>query len=192
MRKQTKEHIEKRAASLRGKPSPLKGRKLSEETKEKIRQAKLGKKRPDMIGENNPAKRKKIRQKITEAKLGHEVSEETRQKISEKLTGTSWGNHTDETKAKISKALTKKPEDCKWKFTLHEKAFDLFGKSKCQECGMTLEEHIDKYKQRLEMHNTLLPKNYKMMKPEAWMCLCKVCHSKIEYEIKGGQAGLGH
>ncbi len=85
----------------RTKPPWNKGKKgvYSEETIEKIRQAKLknpvrywlGKKRPDMserqMGENNPVNQKGVKEKISKANKGKSVSEETKRKISDAVVG---------------------------------------------------------------------------------------------------------
>lgn len=47
-----------------------KGRKVSEKTKEKIRQANIGKIRPEISGENSPAKRPEVREKLRLANIG--------------------------------------------------------------------------------------------------------------------------
>lgn len=73
-----------------------KGKKISEETREKIRKSLMenhpmkGKSRDDIKGDNNPAKRPEIREKISKAKTGHIVSSETKNKISNTLAGTTW------------------------------------------------------------------------------------------------------
>lgn len=91
-------HIQRLADVRRGRPNPhlgrkksedekrrisetLKGREKSPETREKLRQANLGKVSP-LRGIPRPVE---VRAKISVAKLGHEVSLETRQKISAKL-----------------------------------------------------------------------------------------------------------
>ena len=55
-----------------------KGYKLSEETKQKIRQAKVGEKHP-LFGTHRP---QEVKDKISEKLAGREFSEETRDKIS--------------------------------------------------------------------------------------------------------------
>lgn len=70
------EHISLHKA---GKPSPNKGKKLSEETKKKISETLKGK-------HHSEASRKRI----SEALKGHSVSEETKKKKSEALKGKHW------------------------------------------------------------------------------------------------------
>ena len=60
--------------------------------------------------------------------------------------------------------------------TFHTEAWERFGKDKCDHCGMSLSEHIKKYNRRLDMHCTTNPKQYHIMLPENWDCLCKKCH----------------
>jgi len=183
--KQTEEHKQKIREALKGKQSKLKGRHLTEETKEKIRNSITGKKRIDMIGENNISKRDEVRKKISKFMTGRHLTEETK----EKLRLINIGNIiTNETKEKISKSLKGKyvkEKSASWKggdsIYWHRIAWDKFGKSKCERCGMTLEEHREKYDgYRLEMHNTLDPKDYKCMEARAWNTYCKVCHRYIE------------
>ena len=82
------EIIEKRKIAVLGENNPMFGRHQSEETKEKIRQARLknpikywlGKKRPEMNGKNNPFYGKKHsaedKRKISEALTGRKLSKE--------------------------------------------------------------------------------------------------------------------
>lgn len=51
-------------------------------------------------GENNPAKRSEVREKIRQSKIGHVVTEETRRKISKAKKGKK---HSEETKEKLRK-----------------------------------------------------------------------------------------
>jgi group I intron endonuclease len=71
--------------------SPI--RKLTEETKQKIRKSNLGKKRTQKTCKN-----------ISESKMGHVVSEKTRQKMSDAAKGRQ---HTPDAKQKIADSLVK-------------------------------------------------------------------------------------
>lgn len=62
----------------------------------------------------------------------------------------------------------------------HKKAWELFGKNNCENCNLTLQENYNKFNRKLSMHNTLNPKDYTVMKSEAWQCLCDKCHTEIE------------
>lgn len=69
----------------------------------------------------------------------------------------------------------------------HGKAWELFGSGCCENCYMSNEEHKQRWGQRLHMHNTLDPKDYTIMEPEAWMTLCKTCHSGLEATLKNNK-----
>jgi len=67
---------------------------------------------------------------------------------------------------------------------LHNIAWNLRGKKHCEHCGISNEEHRLKYNgYRLEMHNTLQPKDYHDLSKKSWLCLCKACHIILEYKI---------
>ena len=64
-----------------------------------------GRKRPEhseWMKKNNPSKRAEVGEKIGAALKGRNIPQEVRDKISETLTGTSWGTHTDEHKEHMS------------------------------------------------------------------------------------------
>lgn len=91
---------EKIRESMRGKNS----RPHTAEENEKNRIAHLGK----MTGDDNPAKREDVRKKISEKKMGHEVSAETREKLSKAQMGKKL---SEETKRKQSLAAKGKPSN---------------------------------------------------------------------------------
>lgn len=62
----------------------------------------------------------------------------------------------------------------------HQQAWKLFGKDECEICHMTLNTHLEIYNRRLNMHNTLDPKDYSILKNHAWQCVCTSCHFKVE------------
>jgi len=150
------------------------------EARKRISESLTGRKRPEMTGDKNPAKRPEVRKKISEAHKGVKKTEEHKEKIRQTLTGRVNGPHSEETKRKIGLGNTKDAKYCKDVRIIHMKAFEMFGKSKCELCGMTLEEHREKWGSRFDMHYTLEPKDYKCMEPEAWETYCKVCHGKID------------
>lgn len=91
----------------------------SEETKEKIRQANLGKKRPqwvyDKIAASNTGKKAsaETRAKLSAARKGKKCSEEHKRKVSEAKKGFK---HTEEAKRKISIGHRKKAKPHKLTF----------------------------------------------------------------------------
>jgi hypothetical protein len=144
-------------------------------------------------------------------------TEETKNKISKALSGKNhpfygklgressfYGrHHTKEAKNKISKALSgknnpmygkKRSEESKKKVSgsnswswiggdrnyWHRQAWSKFGKDYCEICGMESKDYKKISKRRFEMHNCLVPKNYKCMKSRAWLCLCHKCHRLAE------------
>ena len=82
----------------RGKPSGMKGRSLSEETKRKISETLKG----HTTWNKGIPHLEETKRKISEANKGHVVSEETRRKICEAHRGIS---HTEEERRKISETL---------------------------------------------------------------------------------------
>lgn len=90
----------------------------TEESKQKMSAAKIGKPRGPMSEAHKEA--------IRQSRLGHTVSEESRRKISESLRGRSGNPHTTKSKEKISKANKgkKHSEDSKQKMrSSHAKRF---------------------------------------------------------------------
>ncbi len=73
----------------------------------------------------------------------------------------------------------------------HKKAWELFGQDKCEVCGMSNEEHINKWGHKLELHNNLESKDYTILKKDIWTTICKSCHSKIEYKNRKIDNGNG-
>lgn len=94
-KKQTLEHTQKSAKSRTG-------RKFSEETKRKISQSQLGKKRPNKwLGRKHTEEAKK---KISASKKGRKMSESERQKLIKNLTGRKMG---ESFKRKVSLRVSK-------------------------------------------------------------------------------------
>lgn len=88
-----------------------KGDKLTIESKKKMSLAKIGKKRPDMVGINNPAKRIEVRKLLSLAKVGIKKSEKHRVNISLSKKGIK---HSEETRFKKSVAM-KGDKNHQWK-----------------------------------------------------------------------------
>ena len=99
-RKLSEEHKQKIRDNAKINPnSGTKGRKMTEETKQKIRQFRIGKKQS-----------KKIREKIRLSHIGKHHNEETKRKMSENHQGMLEKKHSEETKRKISKANKNNPK----------------------------------------------------------------------------------
>lgn len=107
-KKQSLETIEKRVSKIKGKP-------LSAEHKEKLRQAKLGNKNP-MYGKNIKLS-VEHREALRNSNIGKKHSDETKKKWSEIRTGKpAWNkgvSMSDETKKKMSLAKIGKPSNNK-------------------------------------------------------------------------------
>jgi hypothetical protein len=84
-RKASEETRENMRKAQRNRPPFTEEKK--KEISEKIRQCKLGKKRPFMTGNNNPMRRPEVALKMSKMLKGHKVSEQTRRKISQALKG---------------------------------------------------------------------------------------------------------
>lgn len=80
---------------MKEKPHPLKGRKLSEEHKQKIG-----------IANSNPSEETRLKRSIS--MTGHKHTKESCEKMSKSHTGVKIGPHSEETKQKMSKAHTGK------------------------------------------------------------------------------------
>jgi len=72
---------------------------------EAVRKKAMGRKRPDMVGENNPMKSSLTARKLSERFKGIPKSEEHKKKVSETKVGQSYGPMSEAHKQKISKRL---------------------------------------------------------------------------------------
>jgi len=88
--------MEKCANMAKDVESPMRGRPMTEEAKDKISKANIGKVRGPMADETKA--------KLRAAHLGRVIPEETRNKISATLTGRKGKAHTPESKAKLRQA----------------------------------------------------------------------------------------
>lgn len=143
----------------------------------------------------------KRRDKSTHISWNKGLTKETDERIkhhSEVMKGSPGGmlgkKASKETRKNQSKALKGKylkEESSQWKGGCeqywHEKAWELFGSGCCENCYMSNEEHKTRWKKRLEMHNTLEPKDYTIMELESWMTLCKECHAGLEAALENNK-----
>ena len=167
---------------------------MDEEIKRKISESKKGKNKGTLNHfygkKHKPESIEKMRER---ARLRPKPSDETLKKRSESLK-ERWkdpnsGFHSEERAEKLKDAqLGEKGSN--WQGGIdddscHNRAWKLFGKDHCEICGMSNEDHKKKHKNgsRLSMHNTLTPKDYTVMEPEAWMTVCEFgCHTDVEGE----------
>ena len=61
---------------------------------------------------------------------------------------------------------------------IHEIAYELHGKERCEICGLSNEMHINWNHCRLHMHCN--DKDYHNLSKDNWQCLCNTCHSAVE------------
>lgn len=113
------------------------------------------------------------------------------------ITGKSNIKHTKETKIKIGKSSKERYKNKKnhpwygkkgeksanWKggcnLYLHEQAWKLFGKDKCEVCGIPNNKHKEITGYRLSMH--CHGHNYNKLEKDYWTTCCLFgCHQKLE------------
>jgi hypothetical protein len=88
--------------------------------------------------------------------------------------------HTEESKRKISEAMkiASKFNTNRWSGGdynfFHHQAWKLFGRSNCERCGISNDQHILDTGRRLHMH--CRHQNYHKMRADLWECLCGKCH----------------
>jgi hypothetical protein len=135
------------------------------------------------------------RDKISNKLMGHTHSEETRKKIGlagkgkRPLLGTKRSSETIKKMSESRKALNLVGEkSASWKYGSysywHSIARKQFGKEVCDCCGMTQEESLCTYNHILDMHCVSLPKNYQLMEETNWSTLCRGCHIRLERTLK--------
>jgi hypothetical protein len=95
---------------------------------------------------------------------------------------------SEDQKQKLSIAAGKDENCHRWKggsdMYFHKKAWELFGKYKCEICGITLLEYKKKFNQRFDMHCNSLPKDYTILEEYNWMTLCSKCHKNLEINLQ--------
>jgi len=103
------DHVRKLMSEINKGNKHCLGRVVSERTRELISNSHRGKPRPDMRGDNNPAKRPDVRKKISESKKGDKNSSK-RPEVRKKIGDSARGRHTTTiTRDRISKALMGHP-----------------------------------------------------------------------------------
>jgi len=155
----------------------IKGHIVSEATREKMKQAQLGKKHPH-IGHKCS---EETRRKISEANIGHKHSEETKRKISKTLMGNPSPRKgvklSEETKEKIGKANYK--GDKAGYVAIHIWVKKHRGKAKiCEHCGKNGKEW------RIEWAN--IDHEYRRNLDD-YISLCVSCHSIYDRKYNWGK-----
>jgi len=119
---------------------------------------------------------------------GRKVSEETKLKLSKSNKGVK---RSQQTKDRISAALKGKLKENSRRWLggnseyYHKKAWDLFGKDKCEICGIKNIDHKNETNMRLGMH--CRSNNYTLLEEENWVTVClHGCHQKME-KLDGGK-----
>ena len=108
-------------------------------------------------------------------------TQETRDKIRNSLLGKKL---SDEHKKNISLNHNKSSGEDLYNWNggnynyWHNKAWDMFGDETCQLCGITNDEHLEKFKTRLHMHCE--DHDYSNLTRNNWKCVCVVCHGGID------------
>jgi len=149
-----------------------KGKKDSIETRKRKSKSKKGENHPFY----NKNFSKEHREKIGLSHIGKKCSEETKRKISESVYGEKNGNYG---MLGENHPTWKGGSSDYW----HSKAWKLFGKNYCEICHIDINTYMEKTNQRFDMHNTLEPKDYTVMEPYVWQCLCHSCHMVIEESL---------
>jgi len=157
----TEEHKQNVSKALKGKNTWMKGRHLSEETKNKIKQGNLGKKMT-----------KASREKLSNSRKGIKFSEEHCKNISKNRKGILCGKEHWNWKGGKEKRET--PEYIDWRLGVYER-----DKFTCVGCG-------DKRGHNLQAHHILSYAKYPRLRLELsnGVTLCKKCHAKLHPELK--------
>jgi hypothetical protein len=143
----------------------LLGRKLSEETKQKMSLAKKGKNHP-LFGKRFT---KETRLKMSESQTGKKRPMEVRQKMSEAQIGEKHWRWI------IDRTLILYTAD--WTDALRE-TIRIRDNYICQECGIHQDELIGRLK-KLDVHH--IDYNKKNCDPDNLMSLCRKCHLKTNF-----------
>ena len=132
----SKETLQKRSISLKGKPSHMKGKKHSEATRRKISEANKGRKhKPETrrrISKSNKNRSPEVNQKISEALKGRNFSLAHRQNLSKSFRGRKLGPFSEAHRQKISEANKGKkhtPETCLKMSSPHKQPAQIFFRS---------------------------------------------------------------
>jgi len=157
------------------------GLKHSENSKNKIRSANEGKPKTEEHCRNisNTRKEKKLSEGRSNPMFGRHHSEETIEKIRKSL--------LEKVQSEEHREKNSGENNYGWKGGgigyLHDKARKLFGKDKCEKCGIFIEDYIkDRTVKRFDIH--CVTKDYTIMEKFNWLCLCRSCHWIVEKSRK--------
>jgi len=175
--------LKKRVAWNKGLKGYGKGRYVSDETKEKIRKAKIGKQSP----RKGVKLSDKTKNKIRKANKGKKLSEETKKKISEAGKGRKAWNKGKKYKSPKQSISIKGINNPNWRGGV---SFELYSENWtdnlkesirerdnyiCQECGM----HQDEDNKKLDIHH--IDYNKYNLNPSNLITLCRSCHAKTNF-----------
>lgn len=153
----------------------LQGNKLSEATKEKLRQANIGRIQSPQFTMLGRSHSKETKEKMSQTHLGHPVNNETRAKLRAAFKG--------EKAPKWRGGISRAP----WSFDFNEELKELIRKRdnyKCQLCGAPQEE----FERALSVHHIDYDKANS--DPENLITLCISCHSKTNDNRESWQLKL--
>lgn len=173
-----------------GKNNPMYGKHHTDEAKGKIGRAHLG--------ERNPAKKQKVREKIRQTLLNHPVSVETRRKLKEFHRGKHYSPRTEFKKGyrmleSVKRKISKSSQGSKHWNWQEGKSFEPYGlefnedlkevirnrdRRKCFICGKIELEN----KEKLIVHHIDYCKQNN--DPKNLISLCRKCHTKTNFNKK--------
>jgi hypothetical protein len=172
--------------SQKGIPRPYVAiRNKSPEMREKVRLSKLGRKRPDMVGINNPAKRKEVRMKISNKMMGRNAywakgdnnpmkRPDIIDKITKNLIGKKRPDMIGKKNYNYRNGKRHNPYPNGWR-TIQQKIRER--DRKCVICRVSNKRHIEIYGRQLSVHH--IDGDKKNIDQINLVCLCDSHHVKI-------------